>query len=273
MLINGDSEFAAFKIKRLVMHWIENITVEYELRAGAANRPQRLKKQGDDKFNGATMTDADDDTIKDNDELVWGADAISRIINRTERQTFHLLKTGAIKSVKKVGGRYAGYPSALRREFGGRWSQAAFLNFNSSRAARPVVGAWGRAPTRGETQAMIQSAPVFVCRFSDGVVTRMTTHCTPDNLDLQRGITLARIAYRSRTKGNDPPPIAEARFQTQDGVVLCEYDDRGGHMTAATQSIVRLDRTTDREKPCSENLAVIHPGKGPRTWKYKPDIH
>ena len=65
------------------------------------------------------MTTNADDKAKDNDELAWGAGAISRIINRTERQTFHLLKTGAIKSVKKVGGRYAGYPSALRREFGG----------------------------------------------------------------------------------------------------------------------------------------------------------
>jgi hypothetical protein len=71
-----------------------------------------------------------------------------------------------------------------------------------------------------------QGAPTFVCQFSDGVVTRMTTHCTPSKLDLQRGVALARIAYRSRTKGNDPPPIAKAHFQTLDGVVLREYDDK-----------------------------------------------
>ena len=69
------------------------------------------------------------------------------------------------------------------------------------------------------------TSPTFVCRFSDGVVTKMTTHCTPDNLDLQRGVALARIAYRSRT-GKQPPPIAGARFQTLEGVVLCEYDDK-----------------------------------------------
>jgi hypothetical protein len=71
----------------------------------------------------------------------------------------------------------------------------------------------------------IQSAPTFVCRFSDGIVTRITTHCTPNKLDLQRGIVLARIAYRSRTKGDDPPPIAKAHFQTPDGAVLREYED------------------------------------------------
>ena len=70
------------------------------------------------------------------------------------------------------------------------------------------------------------TSPTFVCRFSDGVVTKMTTYCTPGNLDLRRGITLSRLAYRSRTKGKQPPPIAAARFQTLDGVVLREYDDK-----------------------------------------------
>ncbi len=68
------------------------------------------------------------------------------------------------------------------------------------------------------------TSPTFVCRFDDGVVTRMTIHCAPDAPDLRRGIALSRIAYRSRTKGDDAPPIAEACFETQDGVVLCEYD-------------------------------------------------
>ena len=69
------------------------------------------------------------------------------------------------------------------------------------------------------------TSPTFVCKFSDGVVTKMTTHCTPENLDLQRGIVLAHVAYRSRT-GKKPPPIAGARFQTLDGVVLREYADK-----------------------------------------------
>jgi hypothetical protein len=55
---------------------------------------------------------------------------------------------------------------------------------------------------------------------------KLTTHCKPDKLDLRRGIALSRIAYQSRTKGRQPPPIAAARFQTLEGVVLHEYDDK-----------------------------------------------
>jgi hypothetical protein len=70
------------------------------------------------------------------------------------------------------------------------------------------------------------TSPTFVCQFSDGVVTKMTIHCTPGKLGLRRGIALSRIAYQSRTKGKQPPPIANARFQTLDGVVLREYDHK-----------------------------------------------
>jgi hypothetical protein len=70
------------------------------------------------------------------------------------------------------------------------------------------------------------TSPTFVARFSDGVVTRMTCHCTPENLDLQRGIVLARLAYGSRTKGKKPPPITEAHFQELDGKILREYDEK-----------------------------------------------
>jgi hypothetical protein len=52
-------------------------------------------------------------------DLVWGAEAIGLVINRTERQTHHLLSTGAIKCARKVGGRYVAGRSALLREFGG----------------------------------------------------------------------------------------------------------------------------------------------------------
>jgi hypothetical protein len=68
-------------------------------------------------------------------------------------------------------------------------------------------------------------APTFVARFSDGIVTRMTCHCARGNLNLRRGIVMSRAAYESRTKGKEPPPIVEARFQTPDGKILCEYDN------------------------------------------------
>jgi hypothetical protein len=53
----------------------------------------------------------------------------------------------------------------------------------------------------------------------------MTCHCAQGNLDLGRGIVISRAAYESRTKGKEPPPIVEARFQTPDGKILCEYDN------------------------------------------------
>jgi hypothetical protein len=68
------------------------------------------------------------------------------------------------------------------------------------------------------------TSPTFVAKFNDGTVTRMTTHCAPDNLDVLRGIILSRAAYQSRMKGKGPPPIVGAYFQTLGGDVLCEYD-------------------------------------------------
>ena len=38
-------------------------------------------------------------------ELVWGAEAIARIIGRSTRSTFHLLDSGELPA-KKVGGRW-----------------------------------------------------------------------------------------------------------------------------------------------------------------------
>src|SRR5215471_14003182 len=73
------------------------------------------------------------------------------------------------------------------------------------------------------------TSPTFVAKFSDGVVTKMTCRCKPGSLDLRRGIVLARLAYRSRTKGKEPPSIVVAFFQEPfkpDGKVLREYDEK-----------------------------------------------
>jgi hypothetical protein len=51
-------------------------------------------------------------------EFVWGAEEIGAILGRTARQIHHLLTQGAIKSAKKVGGRWVVSRSALLREFG-----------------------------------------------------------------------------------------------------------------------------------------------------------
>jgi hypothetical protein len=60
-----------------------------------------------------------DESPKYLDRPVWGATAIGREINRTERQVHHLLAKGLIKSARRIGGRWCASPAALRREFGG----------------------------------------------------------------------------------------------------------------------------------------------------------
>ena len=51
-------------------------------------------------------------------EFIWGAPAISAVIGRSPRQTFHILSGGQIKCARKVGGRWVVSRAALLREFG-----------------------------------------------------------------------------------------------------------------------------------------------------------
>jgi hypothetical protein len=50
------------------------------------------------------------------DEVLWGAEAIAKEIDRTERQTHHLLYTGRLPA-RKVGGRWCAVRSKLRAHF------------------------------------------------------------------------------------------------------------------------------------------------------------
>jgi hypothetical protein len=51
--------------------------------------------------------------------LVWGAKAIGAEINRSPRQAFHLLETGAIRCARKVNNLWCAPRSGLRAEFCG----------------------------------------------------------------------------------------------------------------------------------------------------------
>jgi hypothetical protein len=54
-----------------------------------------------------------------NDDVFdWGVDAIAKTISRTPRQTYHLIATNQLKSVKKLGGRYVAHRRSLLRELG-----------------------------------------------------------------------------------------------------------------------------------------------------------
>lgn len=55
--------------------------------------------------NVATLQETDSRAeMGEDDELVWGAEAIGRVINRDPRQVYHLVEIGAIP-VKRVAGR------------------------------------------------------------------------------------------------------------------------------------------------------------------------
>lgn len=49
-------------------------------------------------------------------DLVWGVKEISKMIGRTDRQTFHLLSAGQLPA-KKVGERWVAKRDALTRFF------------------------------------------------------------------------------------------------------------------------------------------------------------
>ena len=51
-------------------------------------------------------------------EFAWGTDEIANIIERTPRQTYHMLSKGEIKSAQKKGGKWVAHRTALRSEFG-----------------------------------------------------------------------------------------------------------------------------------------------------------
>ncbi|NKJ91797.1 hypothetical protein GFM14_09245 [Rhizobium leguminosarum bv. viciae] len=39
-------------------------------------------------------------------DLIWGTEDIAKLIGRTERQTYHMIKSGHLPMVKQVGERY-----------------------------------------------------------------------------------------------------------------------------------------------------------------------
>jgi hypothetical protein len=67
----------------------------------------------------------------------------------------------------------------------------------------------------------MSTSPIFVATFADKVCTRMSINC-PDDLDLERGKTLARYAYEGRA-GKRAPAFTKAHFEDTNGKVLMAY--------------------------------------------------
>jgi hypothetical protein len=68
----------------------------------------------------------------------------------------------------------------------------------------------------------MSASPIFVATFADKVRTRMSIYCTPGDLDLERGKTLARYAYESRM-GKPALAFTKAHFEDTNGQVLMSY--------------------------------------------------
>jgi hypothetical protein len=72
---------------------------------------------------------------------------------------------------------------------------------------------------------MAMVGPTFHAVWPDGTVTRMTTHCDDQKLDVGRGVRLSWAAYQSRTKGRGLDlHIKHAQFE-RDKKVLQTYTD------------------------------------------------
>jgi hypothetical protein len=63
---------------------------------------------------GSNMSEAQSNPL----DLVWGVEAIAKIIDRTDRQTNHMLASGQLPA-KKVGGRWVVERSQLVKFFMG----------------------------------------------------------------------------------------------------------------------------------------------------------
>jgi hypothetical protein len=56
-------------------------------------------------------------TESDDLGIVWGVEAIGKIINRTPRQTHYLLSKGAIPAARRCGGLWCADKAGLRAQF------------------------------------------------------------------------------------------------------------------------------------------------------------
>lgn len=61
---------------------------------------------------------AESSTIENSDpDIIWGARAIGRVLNLSERQAYHRLESGQIAGARKIGATWTGSVRAIRRPF------------------------------------------------------------------------------------------------------------------------------------------------------------
>jgi len=65
------------------------------------------------------MTEPDEQAKPEPMDLLWGAAEIARVINRTPKQTFHMLESCHIPPARKIGSRWVVSLRELVAFFGG----------------------------------------------------------------------------------------------------------------------------------------------------------
>jgi hypothetical protein len=119
---------------------------------------------------------------------------------------------------------------------------AMTVNQETLAAALAVVRAAGYRVSKPRAKPVKDRVgPTFVAKFADGMVTRMSTFTSLENLDWDRGVRLSQAAYQSRWRTREranhfkrtgkhcpldpvapvPPAIISAHFE-QDGNVLAQ---------------------------------------------------
>jgi len=92
---------------------------------------------------------------------------------------------------------------------------------------------------------MEQRDPIFICRFANGHETCTAVFCSPDNLDPERGLVLARPAFSSLI-GRPPHKIVGARFEFR-GKVLAEYNEAAIAALTSPETPVSADPRANRK--------------------------
>jgi len=199
-------------------------------------------------------------------EITWAKD----IVNRREQLAKLLIEERKARKIRQqeLARRLHQHQSLISRIEGGgrRLDVCEFLDlaeavgFDPSIALRKIQGATCNGGcSLDEALAVVKAAgyrvskpknhkhkdragPTLVARFSDGTVTRMSTHTSLEQLDWERGVRLAHAAYESRWRTHQrahllkqmgkyctvnlvmpvPPAIVSAHFE-QDGKVLARY--------------------------------------------------
>ena len=64
-----------------------------------------------------STNDTNEVVVNTTARFIWGCPAISKVINRSERATYHLLKSKKIRSAQKKGGQYVANRDELIAEF------------------------------------------------------------------------------------------------------------------------------------------------------------